>query len=609
MIHGVDVNWQTYLLKPALPRRKMDLRSFYLTMEDGIEIALDLYLPKQLPEKARIPVILRATRYFRAFKMRWPFNYFSGSIDEIERCYLANGYGFVVVDTRGSGASFGYRPCPWSPEEIHDLVEVVDWIIEQPWSNGNVGALGTSYDGTTAELLAAAGHPALKAIMPRFSLFDAYGDVSYPGGIHSSWFTRVWAQGNSAMDRNAVGELPIPWWQKLMVLGVKPVDEDKNSVQLGNAVESHSHNWDPHETTLSTQYSDDKFYHDPEMGVDIFSPCSYVGNINKSGTAVYSYSGWFDGAYQRSAINRHLSLSNKDNRLIIGPWNHGGRRHSGSLGQCKTAFDHVAEQIRFFDYHLKDLETGIESDDPVHYFTLGEEKWKSCKTWPPEAEITPFYFEDGNILHREKPQVGDGFDKYFVDYTAGTGASSRWNCLMDGRPVAYPDRRHEDQKLLTYNSGPLVEAMEVTGHPLLTLYISSTANDGDFIVYLEDVEPDGRVTYVTEGQLRAIHHKLTERPSCNRDVRHRTFKRDDAQPLKPGEVTELVFDLLPTSYLFRQGHSIRIAIAGADKDHFTIKTVIPPMVQIYRNTIFPSHISLPIVPTGSLEIDSEILKE
>lgn len=138
--------------------------------------------------------------------------------------------------------------------------------------------------------------------------------------------------------------------------------------------------------------------------------------------------------------------------------------------------------------------------------------------------------------------------------------------------------------------------MEVTGHPIVTLFVSSTANDGDFFVYLEDVDESGHVTYVTEGMLRAIHRKLShEEPPYQTPTPYRTFKREDAVPLVSGEIAELKFDLLPTSYLLKKGHSIRVALAGADKDHFEVLEGEPPMVRFYRSESYPSHMDIPVV--------------
>jgi putative CocE/NonD family hydrolase len=165
-----------------------------------------------------------------------------------------------------------------------------------------------------------------------------------------------------------------------------------------------------------------------------------------------------------------------------------------------------------------------------------------------------------------------------------------------GEAVVYPDRRAEDEKLLTYTSAPLDHALEVTGHPLVTLFVSSSADDGAFHVYLEDIDARGRVSYVTEGLLRAIHRRINDAAAPYRQpVPYRTFKREDAKPLVPGEVSELRFDLLPTSYVFEKGHHIRVAIAGADASHFTIIPGGPPTIAVHRNRRHASRIDLPVI--------------
>jgi len=115
-----DANWQSYPLKQALPRRGVETRAFYLTMRDGIKIAVDVSLPKHLPDGVKLPAVMRGTRYFRAYNIRWPFYHFLRNLDEITRRLLANGYAVMEVDARGSGASYGYRPCPWSYDEVQD---------------------------------------------------------------------------------------------------------------------------------------------------------------------------------------------------------------------------------------------------------------------------------------------------------------------------------------------------------------------------------------------------------------------------------------------------------------------------------------------------------
>jgi hypothetical protein len=181
---------------------------------------------------------------------------------------------------------------------------------------------------------------------------------------------------------------------------------------------------------------------------------------------------------------------------------------------------------------------------------------------------------------------------------------SRWASLVNrvGVKIGYPDRAVQDRKLLFYQSEPLAHAAEVTGHPIVTLHVRSTASDGLFIVYLEDITVAGEVLYVTEGVLRVLHRLTRKEDPTYRlpdGVPYRTFTRADGRPLALGELAVLVFDLQPVSYLFRPGHSIRIAIAGADQDNFEfVPAASPPWIEILRDRSHPSHIALPIASTN-----------
>ncbi|MBK6276103.1 MAG: CocE/NonD family hydrolase [Saprospirales bacterium] len=73
--------------------------------------------------------------------------------------FTSYGYAVVIIDVRGTGASFGTRYMEFSPEEVEDGREIVDWIITQNWSNQKVGSTGISYLGTTAEMLLVNQHP------------------------------------------------------------------------------------------------------------------------------------------------------------------------------------------------------------------------------------------------------------------------------------------------------------------------------------------------------------------------------------------------------------------------------------------------------------------
>lgn len=615
------------------------MTSQYLAMRDGVRIAVDLYLPRAARSGGKVPTIIKQTRYQRNVEYRKPFDMlfkkWLGDVSYETRMYfLAHGYAWMDVDARGSGASFGKRPSPWYEDETLDGADVVDWIIRQGWSNGLVGSTGISYEGTTAEMLLVNRHPAVKAVIPQFSLFDAFTDIAFPGGIHQFFFTSYWDRMNQGFDRNNAHEMLGMWLgimargtlekkidnpalsdvtiraadrlgiaiMKTLVNGVRPADCDVDRKLLEQAVADHTENFNMHGAALEITFRDDGVIsplvaHKGPTSIDSFSPHSYIDKINTSGAAVFSYGGWWDTGYQHAAIKRQMTLTNPDNRMMIGAWDHAGRHEIGrseALSECH--FDHNAEFLQFFDHHLKGKDTGIGDVARVRYYTMVEEKWKSADTWPPpNAETMTLYFAPRQRLETGKPAADSGEDRYRVDYTAGSGDLSRWKSGV-GISIDYTDRKQRDKKLLVYDSQPLDRDVEVTGHPVVTLFVVSDATDGSFIAYLEDVTPGGDVRYVTEGCLRAVHRKVSRaKPPYSLVVPYHSFKRADAMPLTPGKLAEITFDLLPTSYLFKRRHSIRIAIAGADRHHHAIPPGPPPTIHIQRTKKHSSHIALPVV--------------
>jgi putative CocE/NonD family hydrolase len=154
--------------------------------------------------------------------------------------------------------------------------------------------------------------------------------------------------------------------------------------------------------------------------------------------------------------------------------------------------------------------------------------------------------------------------------------------------------QNNDRKGLTYTTAPLKNAIEVTGHPVIHLWITSSVDDGDFFAYLEEVDNSGVSRYISEGMLRASHRKLHPAPFNNLGLPyHRSFQ-EDIEKL-PSEPAELVFDLLPISKVFVAGNRIRITITCADKDNAYTPEVIPaPTVRLFRNASVSSYIKLPI---------------
>lgn len=611
--------------RPRVPGTER--RSLYLPMRDGVRIAIDVYLPAS---RQHLATIVRPTRYFRGVAIKEPFRrldameWLLDHAAETRHRFLAEGYAWIDVCARGSGASFGKRPCPWSPDEVADYGEVIDWIVAQPWSNGRVGATGVSYDGTAAEMMLATGREALRAVAPRFSLFDIYADVAFPGGIHLAWFTKAWSGFNRALDDNrldrafalklqtqfrALRSLPDRWprwargFQQLgegpaadaalerilraVASGVRPVDGDDGGL-LRAAVGDHD-NYDVHDGATRVVHRDDEDSQSPldEKVIDAFSPHRHLDAFRSSGAAILSYSGWLDGAYQHSAIKRFRNV--EGGRLVIGPWDHGGTQNVSPFAPArKTAFDQDGELLRFFDHHLRDR---AEDAPPVRYFTVGHERWKSAPTWPPPTARPRSWHlgRGGRLLEGPSPGLAD---TYLVDRDLGTGRRSRWDALLGLlAPVGYSGRSERARRMLVYRSEPLPTPLEVTGHPVVRLQMRFDVPDALVFAYLEEERPDGTVHYVTEGELRVSARAVGGDAPYVTEGPHHSFRRDDAKPVPTGETVEVAFDLLPTSWCIGAKSRLRLALAGADADHFAA----PPHAITRFTVMAGSTLELPIV--------------
>jgi putative CocE/NonD family hydrolase len=179
------------------------------------------------------------------------------------------------------------------------------------------------------------------------------------------------------------------------------------------------------------------------------------------------------------------------------------------------------------------------------------------------------------------------------------GSDNRWTRTAGGGSGGepYANLGGNDRKALTYTTEALGTDLEVTGHPVAHLWITSSAADGDVFVYLEEVLPDGRSVMVTEGMLRASHRALAPAPYRNLGLPWHPSRAADIAPLEPGVPAELVLDLMPTSVLFHRGSRIRVVVTAADEYTFrTARGSPPPTIRVLRDADHPSRIILPVIP-------------
>jgi putative CocE/NonD family hydrolase len=566
--------------------------SQYVTVWDGTKLAVDIIRPAEngVPVEEPLPVIWIHHRYQRALVTP------NGNIrtevwyDSRLKTVMQHGYAIGVVDVRGGGASYGTRNGPFSPDEAQDAYDITEWFATQPWCNGRVSMYGRSYLGITQYFAASTIPPHLVAIFPEMAMFDFYSFV-YPGGVFREDFATQWGSGVRRRDTNPINP-------------TAPVDEDIDGAMRSEALTEHQGNSDVYTWTSGPEYRDSLGENDEMIHIER-SPATYLEEVKKSGIAAYHLVGWYD-MYPRDALLWYSNLEpNNPQKLVIGPWN-----HSASEKLMTT------EYLRWYDFWLKDIDNGIMDEPPIHYYTMGAppgQAWRSTWQWPlPEQEPTYYYFHSGpsgsvkssndGLLSVWIPTNPTDQDDVTVDYSATTGRATRWTNGYGG-DFGYPDMTTNDEKGLTYTTPPLISDIELTGHPVIHLWVTSTAADGDFFAYLEEIEPisagstELKSRYITEGTLRASHRAISTPPFDYLNLPyHRSFA-GDISGLPTGEPVELIFDMHPTSNIFDKGHRIRVTITFSDRDNTKTPELSPaPTVSVYRNANYASYIVLPVIP-------------
>jgi putative CocE/NonD family hydrolase len=558
--------------------------SYYVPALKGTKLAVDVHFPRGYKNR-ELPALLEFTRYWRSVE-----NPETGepipSLRKRDSLFLKNNYILVKVDVRGTGASYGRRPGEYTPIEVQDARYIVEWVVNQPWSDGSVGAYGTSYSGTTAELLCATRHKAVKAVIPGWSDFDIYESPGRPYGMVATSFVSEWSKVVNWLDNNNTNIL------KMSVRRVTDTFPEE-------AIAEHKNNPDVLENARNARYKNSKF---GDFTHEECSPIYWKKEISESQVPMLVLASWMDAGTAEGALLRLNNFSNPQ-KVVIMPTSHGGKSHASPFIVSDQVVDPVpskAEQLQlqldFFDHYLKGKNKGVEVWPTIKYYNFGEEDFKYSNIWPPEGQTRANYFLGSNQkLNTSASNEPRGMDEYKVDFSASTGKNNRWATQMGKHIFKLDDRNAADSLLLTYTSEPMSKDMQITGTPSITLYLSSTLHEGAVFVYLEDVDSNGKSRYITEGGLLLEHRKLSKNPMSG-NVPYHSFYQSDAALMPVNEIEEITFKLWPTSVLIKKGHSIRIAIAGSDKDTFDKVPVDgTPIYRIHRSKTYVSFIDLPIV--------------
>jgi uncharacterized protein len=386
--------WRRNDLSARIHGNKL-LGYFQVEMRDGIKLNTKVYLPKDYVEGEKIPTILSRT----------PYDIENKTDHNVEFCDM--GYAIVFQDVRGRGKSEGdFIPLVQEKEDGNDTLE---WIEKQPWFDGNIGSWGGSYGGYYQWPLAFNNRKSLKCIAPYVSGAGNFEDVMRRGGSFQIKMM-PWLIMNSRKTRTI--DMDLVRRLDFSIIGKhRPVIEIPK-IMIGEEI--------PYIQQLAENIPLTDFY------MDDFA--KYAPNTN---IPAFLMSGPFDG---NNCGNQWLwdMMEKQDyvgRRMVYGPWEHLLNAYRNKweyqLSNDAIVYNLEIDYIRFFDFYLKGLENGIDKEDAVRYYTLGENKWHSTTAFPPQnAHKVVYYLDSSNGRANDEAEAGTlsellhfetDFDRYLYD--------------------------------------------------------------------------------------------------------------------------------------------------------------------------------------------------
>jgi len=487
---------------PAPARYGVRLVQQWIPMADGVHLAATLYMPDGAKPNERFPALLEYLPYRKDDG--------TAARDYPIHAYFARrGYVSVRVDIRGFGASEGVpTDREYSEQEQLDGEQVIAWLASQPWSTGKVGMFGISWGGFNSIQMAMRHPPALKAILAVDATEDLFHDDIHfiDGMMHLDEF-----ELNMDMAPGMTGAPDYTLDEKV----------------LGPRFESA-----PWSLLYLKHQRDGDFWRSPVRPLkEIKIPCFLIGGL-------------LDG--YRDSIPRMLEQMKTPIKAIIGPWNH-TFPHDADPGPQIEWRD---QAVRWWDYWLKNRETGIMNEAPLTIFMRNWHPpdphlktvpghWRGEAFWPPRNEYnSALYLYDAHVLSTQPAKPAVHQLRYVP--SAGVEAGFWWGELLT-------DQRPADAFSLTYDSAPLPEDLAILGRPRAQLQASSSAPLADWFARLSDVAPDGSVTLVTGAGLNGAQRESAA----------------DPKDLEPGKTYLLDIEMHMTTWVFPKGHRIRLAVSNA----------------------------------------------
>ena len=546
---------------------------YRIPMRDGKKLFTSVYLPKDTAQTW--PIMMDRTPYSVAPYGEDVYKPKLGPSDEFEK----SGYIFVYQDVRGRYLSEGefiemaphiaVKHGPADVDNSTDTFDTIEFLLKRvPNNNGKVGIWGISYPGFYTSASIIDSHPALKAASPQAPMTDLFmSDDGYHGGAfmlaaNFGFYTsfKPFPEPQLPAKVTVPFDMGTPDGYDFYLRAGAIGNLDKNFLKGANPlfVDQVQHN------------TYDAYWQARDLS-------RHMKNIT---CAVLTVGGWFDAEDLSGPFKTYHSIEEKnpgtDNRLVIGPWVHGGwaRSDGDHLGDvtfnAKTSeYFRTKIQFPFFEHYLKDKKEVLPE---AYVFETGTNVWRQYPAWPPApAKPRTLYFHAGGKLSFDPPAESEGFDGYVSDpahpvpFTEYTTATVPQRYMVDDQRFA---ARRPD--VLVYQTEPLEENVTIAGPVSPKLFVSTSGTDSDFVVKLIDVYPPDYPDKVESPEGKRVVESPAVRMGAYQQLlrgepMRAKFRRSWEKPeaMTPGKMEPLNFTMPDVNHTFRRNHRIMVQVQSS----------------------------------------------
>jgi len=544
-------------------------KDIMVAMRDGTRIAVDVYRPEIEGEK--FPAIVAWGMWGKDGQEAVAWNadkpqlyydspFWDGSMEAGNYLYtVSRGYVHVIPEPRGVGNSEGVSVSLLSRHDPKDIYDTIEWVAAQPWCNGKVGMLGPSSYSRAQMMIAQEPPPHLVAIHP-----DEGGEFGVH--FHGIWDTLAYhiSFGRHGNDSTPpLSNSPQMVSQPMMLRLPKEELEARLEEALNHPDIKYNTKW----------YSCLKYPMKSERAFDgileSFHPKPIPENTHKITLPIYLGTPWDNKFYIWDTFSawEKVSTPAQNKKIIVYPPGFPPRPY----------ISYHDEIVRWYDYWLKGIDTGIMDEPPIKLFVMGINKWKFEHEWPlARTQWTKYY------LH---PRGGLS--------TARVRGSPKPDSFTQPAPYLDPT-----VYCLRYITDRFDEDNEITGPIALYLDASIDIDDTNWMVDLLDVDPKGERQLISSGYLKAKFRALDQSKSRPYLPIH---PRQEPVPVPSKQKIEYAIAMMPTSAIIQKGHSMELIIRNQDDILSRLGTwgnyMLPFMQTVTHDIHFGnSHLLLPVIP-------------